>query len=58
MTHGGSPDGRIRKIRATGRSKAEALRRLKAKIADQRNAPAKASTALTADSLIPDLVEA
>jgi integrase len=51
-------DGRIRKIRATGRSKAEALRRLKAKIADQRPAPAKASTALTADSLFPDLVEA
>ncbi len=51
-------DGRIRKVKSTGRSKAEALRRLKVKLSELTIAPAKTSTALTADSLFPDLVDA
>lgn len=51
-------DGRIRKVKSTGRSKAEALRRLKVKLSEQTTAPARASTALTADALFPDLVDA
>ncbi|WP_341360891.1 hypothetical protein V5H98_07275 [Georgenia sp. M64] len=50
-------DGRTRKIKAVGRSKAEALRRLKKKIANHEAASV-GEEDLTADSLFVDLADA
>ena len=50
-------DGRPRKVKATGRSKAEALRKIKMKVAKDELATAGADE-LTADSPFTDLVEA
>lgn len=50
-------DGSTRKIKATGRSRAEALRRLKKKIADNELSTV-GTNELTADSLFPALAEA
>lgn len=51
-------DGRIRKIKASGRSKAEATRRLNQKIATKSATTAHGTDELTADSLFGDLATA
>jgi integrase len=50
-------DGQIRKVKGAGKSKAEALRRVKKKISDYELTKA-GETELTADSLFGDLVDA